>query len=359
MILKEFKIRGKTLKNRIAISPMCQYSANKSGNPSKWHHQHLSKLMSLGAGMLVVESTAINPEGRISSKDLVISRFKQISEYMKLVKRLKDISDTKIIIQLSHSGRKGSSEIPWIKNNTPIKNKEKKWQTFSASAIKKDKKWPLPKSLKANQIKKIVKDFVKSAKYALKSNFDGIEIHMAHGYLLHQFLSPISNKRKDQYGGSLKNRCKLPLEIVKEISKILPKNKFLGARITGTDHLKGGINLNEAIYLAKELRKLKLDYVCVSSGGILTKTNMKFAKGFRLKFSRSIKRSAKILTRTSCSLGDLSYSNKKIKSKEVDFIAIGREFISNPSLVFDYAKKKNYKKKLYIPNQYLRCFEGN
>lgn len=354
MILKKIKINNKFLKNRIVVSPMCQYSSKLNGAPSKWHFNHLEKLMNVGAGMLVTEATAISKNGKISKKDLALYSTAQKKKFKKLITFLKKKSSTAILIQLSHAGRKGSSNIPWVKKNCPL-TKNKGWQTYSASPIKKDSKWPTPRMLSIPQINHLVKKFGVSTKLAIDAGFDGVEIHMAHGYLIHQFLSPISNKREDIYGGSLKNRCRFALEISRIVRKKLKKNKFLGARITATDHIKNGINLNEAIYLAKQLKKIKFDYICISSGGIKTKTYLKLKKGFRIKYAKKIKEKVKIIVRTSCKLDDLKYANKKILQKKVDLIAIGRGFIRNQNLIHDFScKKKIFGKD--IPEQYKLCF---
>jgi 2,4-dienoyl-CoA reductase-like NADH-dependent reductase (Old Yellow Enzyme family) len=353
MILKKFFIQNKILRNRIAISPMCQYSANKDGSPSCWHYNHLRKLIDVGAGMLVLESTAVSRDARITNKDLTLSSINNMNKFKDLLSKLKKKNSTLILIQLSHAGRKGSSYVPWDKKNTPLIN-GKKWQTYSASQIRKDKGWPTPKSLNISQISKIKRNFIKSVNLAVASGFDGVELHMAHGYLLHQFLSPISNKREDEYGGNLENRCRLPLEIAKDVRRVLPSNKLLGARITGLDHLKNGISLKDSIYLANKLKKLNFDYICVSSGGIKTKTKMNFRKGFRLNIASKIKSSVKIAVRTSGNLEDLDYAEKALKSKKIDFIAIGRGFIKDPMLIYKYSKKKNMSKK-YVSKQYARC----
>lgn len=228
----------KKLNNRICIAPMCQYSAY-NGNPSKWHYFHLRKLMQAGAGLLMIESTAVSKRGMISKKDLSLRNKENFIKLKNLFNHLKKISDTKIGIQLSHSGRKGSSALPWIKSNSPLEKKFG-WKTIGPSKIKRDEHWPYPKEASLKDLKKIKLDFIKSAIFAKKIKFDCLEIHMAHGYLLHQFFSPISNKRKDKYGFNLKNRCRFLLEIAKEIRKVWPQDKILGARVTGSDWLKKG-----------------------------------------------------------------------------------------------------------------------
>ena len=270
MILNKFKIKKTLLKNRVFISPMCQYSS-KNGNPSNWHYKHLLNLCSSGASMVILESTAIDRNGRISPADLCLYNNNHQKNLKSLLSFLKSKNDTKIGIQISHSGRKGSSNIPWIKPNTPLE-KKKSWQTYAPSSIARDKHWPIPKRLSISDIKKIISRFETSAKRAKEVGFDLLEIHMAHGYLLHQFFSPISNKRNDIYGGDLENRSRLLLEIGTIIRKIWPSNRILGARITGTDHLNGGVGISDAIYLTKKLKKIGFDYISVSSGGILPKT---------------------------------------------------------------------------------------
>ena len=354
MILSNIKINKFNLKNRVVVSPMCQYSG-RNGSPTDWHYLHLLKLLTSGAGMLMLESTAVSKSAKISHSDLCLSNKIQKEKFKNLISFLKSFEkNIPICLQISHAGRKGSSNIPWIKANQALNKQNQSWQTYSASKIKKDKNWPIPLSLNKKQIKKITKNFVNAARYAKQSGFDGLEVHMAHGYLLHQFLSPISNKRNDEYGGNLKNRCRLAFDISRKIRKFWPKNKILGARITGLDHVKNGIKIQDSIFLTKELKKIGFDYVCVSSGGILTKTGLKFYKGFRLKIASEIKKKTGILTRTSGMMEDLDFSNKAIKENKVDLVAIGRSFIKDPNFIFKYAKKKN--KNNLLHNQYKRCF---
>ena len=349
-----FKIREMRLSNRVALSPMCQYSAI-DGCPSDWHYKHLGKLNLSGAGLLMMESTAINNEGKITHSDLCLKNSKQEKSFKKLFNYLKKLNDTPIGIQLSHAGRKGSSFIPWIKSNTPLDKKNNLWQTFAPSALKKDKNWPIPKELNAKKMELIINDFKNTVRKAKNIGFDCIEIHMAHGYLLHQFLSPISNLRIDEYGGNLKNRFRFPLKIAKEVRKIWPKNKILGARITGTDHLKKGISINESILFVRELKKIGFDYVCVSSGGILTKTNLKFKKGFRVNLCKKIKKKTSIITRTSGLIKDIKYANKIIEKGSADLLAIGRSFINDPMLIYKGAKQMKIKN--IIEPQYNRMFD--
>ena len=353
MIFNKLKINKIILKNKIVISPMCQYSAIK-GCPSKWHYTHLQNLSSSGAGMVMMESTAVNNEGRISKSDLCLFNDKHEKKLKDLISYLKNNNDVKYGIQLSHAGRKGSSFVPWVKSNTPLPKKIS-WKTYSASPIPRDKKWPRPTSMSKKKILNLIKSFKKSAIRANRINLDCLEIHMAHGYLLHQFFSPISNKRNDDYGGNINNRLKLLLDIAKQVRKVWPKGKILGARITGTDHLSKGIKSEDAALLAKNLKAIGFDYVSVSSGGIIPKTKMKQYEGFRVKLANKIKKKAKIQTTTTGLITKFSTANKVVKNRKIDFITIARIIIKNPLWIYQLAKNNNVSN--YIPKQYRRILK--
>ncbi len=334
---------------------MCQYSAN-NGSPTKWHYNHLGSLMSSGAGIIMLESIAVSKEGKITHNDLAIHNKKQIKEFKKLLIFLKKLNNNLPIgLQISHSGRKGSVNLPWINQGKSLKKNKGSWKTISSSSIKRSFGWPKPKEMKIKDIKILIKNFKEAAIAANFINFDCLEIHMAHGYLLHQFMSPISNARQDRYGGNLENRIRLLVEISENVRKVWPKNKILGARITASDHLPGGINVNESIYLAKKLEKIGFDYICVSSGGILPITNMKMTNGFRMKISKKIKSATKLKICCTGMLNDLKLIEKGLSNKSFDFVAIGRSFLKNPRWIFEEASKvKKYKK--IIPKQYLKAY---
>ncbi len=350
MIFKKLKINGITMRNRIVISPMCQYSSI-NGSPSNWHYTHLQNLSSTGASMVMLESTAVDKQGKISDKDMCLYNKTHQKNLTKLVKFLKTKNETKYGIQLSHSGRKGSSYVPWINYNKPLP-KSKSWKTFSASPIKRERNWPKPIEMSIKEIAKLIKSFKIAAQRANKSGIDCVEIHMAHGYLLHQFFSPISNQRKDIYGGNFENRCRLLIEISKSVRKVWPQKKILGARITGTDHLKNGISLRESILLTKKLKNIGFDYVSVSSGGILPLTNMQQNEAFRAKIANKIKKSSKLITTTSGKITKHKTAEDLIKAKKIDFITIAKIIIENPRWIMQLAKKNKIKN--YIPNQYKR-----
>ena len=351
--LKPIKINNFKLKNRISVASMCQYSAN-NGNPTKWHYAHLQKLAQSGAGLLMLESTAISRQGRISIKDLTILNKKNENSLKKLISYIQSVSDIAIGIQISHSGRKGSAEIPWVGSNKSLSKKNGGWTTCAPSAIKREKSWPKPAALNLKNIEQIIIAFKNAARRSKRLNLDCLELHMAHGYLLHEFFSPISNKRKDLYGGSLENRCRLLLQISKEIRKIWPKNKLLGARVNGDDWVKNGSTIKDCVYLVKKLKKLKFDYVCVSSGGIVPKTNLIFKPGYQVNLAKIIKKQTGMVTRTTGMIEDLKHANKILDKNSADLINFGRKFINSPTWLI---KDTIYlKKKISIPNQYKRCF---
>lgn len=351
---KKIKLGNKILQNPFVLAPMCQYMATK-GLPSPWHYQHLGKAMYSGFGMIMLESTAVSSEGRISKSDLVLDKNTKVKYYKKLVSFLKKISHTKIGIQISHAGRKGSSQIPWVKSNSSL-NKSLSWQTVSASNIKKDKNWPKPKKLTTKEIEKIKNKFKNSAYFAMKSGFDCIEIHMAHGYLLHQFFSPISNNRKDKYGGNLKNRCRLLVDIAKEIKKIpMSKNTIIRARITGKDWLDNGSTEDDAIYLAKQLKKIGLNYICITGGGIKTKTKLNTKIKYNLDIAKKIKKKTNIKVRVAGNFYNIKEAIEIIKKENIDMIAFGRAFLRNPHFMFN--DLSNFFDENYIPEPYLRAFK--
>jgi 2,4-dienoyl-CoA reductase-like NADH-dependent reductase (Old Yellow Enzyme family) len=272
-------------------------------------------------------------------------------DFKKLIKFLKSKNDINYGIQISHSGRKGSSYEPWRKHNCPLP-KKRSWKTFSASAISRDKRWPKPNEMTKLQIKKMIQKFKNTAVRANRVNFDCLEIHMAHGYLLHQFFSPISNKRKDEYGGNFVNRSRLLHEISREVRKAWPSHKILGARITGSDHIKNGISIDDAILLSKSLKKIGFDYVSISSGGILPLTKMKQYEAFRVNMAKKIRDASKMITTTSGMITKHKISENIINNKKIDFITIARIIVKNPRWIFQFAKRN--KVKGYVPNQYKR-----
>lgn len=345
---KKIIINGLKFENKVMVSPMCQYSS-ANGCPSEWHYFHLRNLIETGAGSLVVESTAVSSEGRITKKDLCLFNKYHLKEHKKLIRYLKSIKNIPIILQISHAGRKGSAEIPFKKKNKPL-IKKFGWRTYAPSSIPRDKNWPKPTAMSKKQIKVLIQKFQHTSKLAFKAGYDGVEVHMAHGYLLHQFCSPISNKRTDEYGIKDVN-YNLHKKIIKNIKSILPKKKIIGARVTGSDNLHKGIKPKDCIKLINVLQKEGLNYACISSGGILPKTNMRFYPGFRIHMAKLIKKKTKVLIRTSGLINDEKILYSVLKN--LDLVALGRKFINNKYFLL---KNKKFYNKLNIPDQYYYCF---
>ncbi len=328
-LLTPIKINDRVIANRAVVAPMCQYSANE-GLPSPWHFGHLHQLAISGAGILMLESTAVTMAGRITYHDLTISSDEHVVALAKLLDHLRYVSDITVGLQISHAGRKGSAYPPWIKSGQSLTEEDKAWQTYSSSPIARTEGWPIPQAFSLSELKQLAADFSVAASRANRAGFDAIEVHMAHGYLLHQFLSPISNHRSDRYGGTLSSRCLFPLEVADKVRKQWPKEKILGARLTGNDWLDNGWTIDDCIFLSQRLKEIGFDYVCISSGGILPKTNLKFTPGYQIHLAKAVKDATSLVTRTAGMITTPKQADEIIKSGDADLVAIGREFVRNP-----------------------------
>ena len=355
MIFKNLRINNIVLKNRVAVGPMCQYSAI-NGKPSEWHYYHLQKLSQLGSSLLILESTFPYHDAKISKNDLVLSNNLEKKNFINLINYIRKYSKVPLGFQLSHAGRKGSSHVPWYKFNTALTKKEGAWKTFAPSSIKRDISWPLPVELQTNDINKIKKKMIRSSFLANEAGFDLLELHAAHGYLLHQFFSPISNKRSDQYGGNLINRSRLILEIAEEIRKLWPREKALGARVTANDCLKNGITMDDCIYLVEELKNIGFDYVTPCSGGIIPFTNKKIKPTYQVKYCMGIKKKINIKVYANGMIRTRKEINNILKNNYADFVAVCKPFINNPYWLYKIANEEGVK--LNIPSQYSKCFDS-
>ena len=350
-IFSPISLRSIDVHNRIVISPMCQYSAD-NGNVSAWHNAHYLQMALSGAGMIVIESTAISKDGRITTGDLGLYSDENEEQLRKLISVCQQYSSTKIVLQLSHAGRKGSVTFPW-QGAKPLCD-EIGWDTYAPSSIARTIESNEPLELSLQQIDKIKNDFILSAMRANRAGVDAIEIHIAHGYLLHQFFSPISNKRKDNYGGNLDNRMRLILEIAEGIRKIWPDDRPLGARVTAQDWLNGGSTIEDCIKLVKLLKDIGVDYVCVSSGGIIPITNLKAGYEFQVPFAREVRKKTGIITRAVGEINSHIAAQRIVESGDADLIAIGRGYLNDPRWVWRAAI--HYDKKIEVPSQYERGY---
>ena len=352
MIFSQIKIGSLEIANRIVVAPMCQYSAI-NGVMTDWHTQHLMQLGYSGASLIIVEATAVEEIGRITHNCVGIYNDKCIISLRKNLQLAKSVSpkNSYFGIQLAHAGRKASTQRPW-EGRGSLSKSEQPWKTISPSAIPFQETWHVPQKMEIPDIERVKKKFITASLNAVKIGFDLIEIHATHGYLLHQFLSPISNKRTDKYGGNLENRMRFPLEIFSSVKDALPKDFPLGMRITGTEWEKNGIDENEATIFVQELEKIGCHYVCVSSGGNTPNPKIPIGPHYQVHLAKKIKKNTKMVVRTVGMINDPLEANKIIINQDADMVAMARAFLSNPRWVWDAAKVFNHD--IEVPPQYAR-----
>ena len=321
-------IGGVTLANRIAVSPMCQYSAVE-GSANDWHQQHLGSLSMSGAGLLVLEANAVEAAGRITPNCLGLYSDANEAALKRVVDHCRRIGVAKLGIQLAHSGRKGSAQRPW-EGGQSLKTGADPWETIAPSAIPFGPNWATPRAMTEDDMARVTAAFVGATRRAVRLGFDAIELHLAHGYLLHSFLSAVANKRTDGYGGSLENRMRFPLAVVKAVREIVPKGIPLGARVTGSDWLDNGLTPDDAVALARALKAAGLDYVCVSSGGVSAEARNPPQAGYNVPLADKIKREAGITTRTVGLIVDPKQAEAIIGEGKADMVALARAFLDQP-----------------------------
>lgn len=338
LLFEPLQLKQHTLQNRIVVSPMCQYSSH-DGFATNWHLVHLGQFAIGKAGLIIQEATAVSPEGRITYADLGIWKEEHISELKKIVDFVHQ-QGSLIGIQLAHAGRKASTNIPWINRDQFSPDHVNGWQTVSASSIPFHHKDYAPKELTIDEIKAIIQDFKNAAERAVKANYDVIELHAAHGYLIHQFLSPLINNRTDVYGGSFDNRIRFLLEITKEVASVLT-NQSLWVRISATDWATGGWSNFDSIKLVKKLKELGVEVVDVSTGGAVHHQEIPVHPNYQVPFAERIKKETQMLTGTVGLISNAYQAEEILKKQEADFILIGRGFLQNPHLVYRFAKDLN------------------
>jgi len=336
-------------KNRVFVAPMCQYSA-VNGVAQEWHHAHIGAMATGGYGLIIMEATGVVPEGRISVDCLGIWNEEQ-AQALKPIVEFAHTQGTKIGIQLAHAGRKGSTT--GLNAYHPIATVEEGgWQTVAPSPIGFHG-MPTPRPLTIAEIGDLVKAWGEAAQRAVNAGFDAVEIHAAHGYLLHQFLSPLTNERADEYGGIFVNRIRFLCEVATEVRKVIGIHKTLLVRISATDWVEGGWNIEESIELARELKNMGVDLIHVSTGGIVYDAKIPVAPNFQVNFATRIRNEAMIPT---CAVGLITESqqaNRIIENEEADAVAIGREVLRNPRWALAAASELG--QEVQWPIQYVRA----
>ena len=344
-----FEQRGLTLRNRIAVSPMCQYSAT-DGMPDDWHLVHLGSRAVGGASLVIAEATAVSAEGRISAQDVGLWNDAQRDAWQPIT-RFIEAQGAIAGVQLAHAGRKASSKRPWD-GGGPMK--EGAWATVAPSAIPFDEDWHTPAALDEAGLRKVVDDFRRAAERALAAGFRLVEVHAAHGYLLHQFLSPLSNRRQDIYGGSFENRARLLREVVAAVREVWPAELPLWVRISATDWHEDGWDIEQSVRLARELPALGVDVVDVSSGGLVPHVRIPVGPGYQVPFAARIRREAGIATAAVGLITEPEQAERIVAQGDADLVLIARESLRDP--YFPRRAAEALGAKIDAPAQYRRAW---
>jgi 2,4-dienoyl-CoA reductase-like NADH-dependent reductase (Old Yellow Enzyme family) len=348
-LFDELEIRDVTLRNRIVVSPMCQYSS-MDGFATDWHLVHLGSRAVGGAALVFTEASAVSPEGRISPQDLGIYKDEHIEMLARITRFIRS-QGALAGVQLAHAGRKGSTHRPWEKSGS-VPESEGGWKSVAPSAIPFEG-YATPVALDERGIQAVVKSFAAAARRACEAGFQVIEIHSAHGYLLHEFLSPISNKRTDSYGGSFENRTRLLREVIAAVRKVWPEGYPLWVRISATDWIEGGWDLDQSIELAEQIGALGADLVDCSSGGIAPGAKIPVRSGYQVPFADEIRRKAGILTGAVGMITTAAEGDAILREEKADVILLAREFLRQPYWPLRVARELGFP--VPWPVQYLRA----
>ncbi|KAG2038404.1 hypothetical protein BDR03DRAFT_304516 [Suillus americanus] len=340
-LFQPIKIRGTTFHNRIFLSPLCQYSAD-DGHLTSWHMAHLGGIFTRGPGLSIIEATAVVPEGRITPDDAGLWKDSQIEPLRKIVE-FAHSQNQKVGIQLAHAGRKSSTVVPWLNTGLAATESIGGWpdNVWGPSTVPYNDTFPVPKELSKAQIKATVVAFVEATKRALKAGIDVIEIHNAHGYLLFSFLSPISNTRTDEYGGSFENRIRLTLEVVDAIRDVIPEDMPLFLRVSATEWLEEALpnepswRVEDTVKLAGILAEHGVDFLDVSSGGSHPKAIMKSGPAYQAPFAQAVKQAVgdKLVVGSVGSITNGKIAQEVLDKGQADVILVGRQFQKNPASI--------------------------
>ena len=348
-LFSSIQIKSILFKNRIAISPMCQYSA-QDGFANDWHLVHLGSRASGAAALIIQEATAVSPEGRISPSDLGLWKEEQIDK-MQIINQFIISQNSIPGIQLAHAGRKASFTEPW-NGNKLLDETDGGWKTVAPSAISFRANEGTPIALDKEGIQKVISDFKSATKRALKAGFQVVEIHAAHGYLLHEFLSPLSNFRTDEYGGSFENRIRLLVEVLEAVQSEWPTDFPLFVRISATEWADCGWNVEESVQLSKILKEKGVDLIDVSSGGLVSHQQIPLGPSYQVPFSERIKETG-ILTGAVGLITEAAQAEEIVSTGKADLVLFARESLRNPHLALDFAKELGAD--LSWPKQYDRA----
>ncbi len=328
VLFSPFTLRDLELPNRIAISSMCQYIA-KDGSAHDWHLMHLGQFAVGGAGLLMIECTHVSPEGRITPGCLGLWDDDNERALKRVIDFCRTYSDIPIGIQLGHAGRKGSCQVP-LDGGKPLGPEAGSWTTLAPSAVPFGPDWHTPKALDRAGLDKVRGEFVAAAERAVRIGFDLMEFHCGHGYLLHQFLSPLSNQRTDEYGGDIAGRMRFPLELFEAVRAVWPAAKPMGIRVSATDWVDGGWTPEETVAFAKELKALGCDYIDVTTGGLDPRQQIPVAPGFQVPFSEKVRKEAGIPTMSVGLIAGARQAERIVAEGKADMVALARAMMYDP-----------------------------
>lgn len=350
-LFESWRLGAQTLANRIVIAPMCQYSANE-GSATDWHEIHLGSLALSGAGLLILEATAVSPEGRISPDDLGLYTDANEAALAKILKSMRAHSPIPVAVQLAHAGRKASNRAPWDGGSQIRPDEARGWRSVAPSAVPHADGETPPLALDRAGLAKVRADFVAAAERAARLGLDGIELHAAHGYLLHQFLSPLANRREDEYGGSLENRMRFPLEVFEAVRAATPAQMPVWVRISATDWVPGGWDVDESVAFGHALKQRGCDALHVSSGGVSPRQEVKLGPGYQVPFARRIKAEVGLPTIAVGLITEAEQAEAIIAEGDADAVALARAILFEPHWPWRAAAKLGAR--VTAPRQYWR-----
>ncbi|HUX14540.1 MAG TPA: NADH:flavin oxidoreductase/NADH oxidase [Spirochaetia bacterium] len=350
MLFDELRIRDISLKNRITLSPMCQYSSD-DGFAGEWHLVHLGSRAAGGAGLVMTEATAVEARGRISPADLGIWKDEHIPMLAGIARFIAERGAV-AGMQLAHAGRKASTKIPW-KGSGAVPQSDGGWKVIAPSAIPFSPQYPSPSAMSRSDIAEVTEAFAKAAKRALEAGFKVVEIHAAHGYLLHEFLSSLSNKREDEYGGSFENRIRFVREVIRAVRKEWPEGLPLFMRISATEWVDGGWEIEQSIELARAVRDEGVDLIDCSSGGNLAQAQIPAGPGYQTRFAERIRSEAGIATSAVGLITSPSQAEHVLRTGQADLVTLGRELLRDPYWPLRAAAELHAE--VTWSNQYLRA----
>lgn len=326
-LFSSLKIKDVVIRNRIFVSPMCQYSC-KDGMPDDWHLVHLGSRAVGGAGLVIAEATAVSPEGRISPGDCGIWADAQVEAFRPITSFI-EAHGSVPGIQIAHAGRKASTDLPW-RGGQPLGESEGGWLPMAPSPVAFDEDHPVPREMTESDMDRVVTEFEAAAERSLSAGFKVLELHMAHGYLIHEFLSPLSNIRKDRWGGALENRIAFPLRVATAVRKVWPEHLPLFVRISCTDWVENGWDLDQSIDLCGRFKEVGIDFIDCSSGGSVPDAPIPAGPGFQAAFSAAIRKAAGIATGAVGLITSPTQAEQVLVTGQADAVLMGRELLRSP-----------------------------